>query len=242
MNQIITIPAMSDNFIHLYPYDKGNALVVDPCDSSSVLRILKEHGLKLTTILITHHHWDHVAGVQDLQNSTSCRVIGPDDKRIPCIDRAIRDGEILSVGTENIQAIATPGHTSTSLCYYAPPSDNNESGVLWTGDTLFIGGCGRLLECDAQSMWESLKKLTALPDQTLVYCGHDYTLENYQFALTIEPTNQAIQQQLQKFKQAQKHGQETLPSTILQEKATNLFLQAANAKDFADLRRKKDAF
>jgi hydroxyacylglutathione hydrolase len=206
------------------------------------LSILQRERLKLTTILVTHHHWDHVAGVQDLKDNTGCEVIGPDDKRIPCIDRVVGDGEVLSVGREDIEAIATPGHTSTSVCYYLQPSGSNKAGVLWTGDTLFTGGCGRLLECSAQSMWESLRKLASLPDETLVYCGHDYTLENYEFALTIEPGNQAVKQRLQETRPAQKQGRQIVPSTISQEKMTNPFLRVRTAKEFAALRRKKDSF
>jgi hydroxyacylglutathione hydrolase len=256
MNSVITIPAFGDNFVYLYEYRQGDALAVDPSDSSPVLRILGQRGLSLTTILVTHHHWDHTAGVAELKKNTGCEVVGGDARRISGIDRLVEGGRSLAVGEAEIKVIATPGHTHTSVCYYVQPSGDDGNGILWTGDTLFVGGCGRLLECRAQSMWDSLRKLACLPDDTLVYCGHDYTVENYGFALSIEPDNQAVKRRLGEVTQAQKAGGQTVPSTILQERLTNPFLRAdspelkaalnmpgARAVDvFAELRRRKDVF
>jgi len=255
MDSVITIPALGDNFIYLYRYNRSNALVVDPSDASLVLGTLKEHSLDLTTILVTHHHWDHTAGTAELKEKTGCKVTGPDKQRIPGIDSVVEDGEILTIGNTKIQVIATPGHTRTAVCYYVQPS-NNKNGILWTGDTLFIGGCGRLLECNARSMWDSLLKLASLPDDTLVYCGHDYTVENYQFALSIEPSNQAVKRCLSKVRQAQRAGKQSVPSTMSRERTTNPFLradtselktalnmpQAQAVEVFAELRRRKDFF
>ena len=256
MESVVIIPAFGDNFIYLYRYDKNNAFAVDPCDSSAVLKSLNQHGLNLTTILITHHHWDHTGGVSDLKKKTACEVIGPDKRRIPMIDCVVDDKQVLTIGNVEIHVIATPGHTKTSVCYYRPASNKNEYKILWTGDTLFTGGCGRILECNARTMFDSLLKLASLPDDTLVYCGHDYTLENYEFALTIEPDNKAVRQRLQEIKQTIKAGGFTVPSTISQEKTTNIFLRSgtneiknalkmpnAGAADvFAELRRRKDVF
>jgi hydroxyacylglutathione hydrolase len=256
MVPVVTIPALGDNFIYLYRYDKNNALAVDPCDSSAVLNSLKEHNMNLTTILITHHHWDHTGGVSDLKKKTGCEVIGADKRRIPAIDRVVDDKHVLTIGNIEIHVIATPGHTNTSVCYYIPASNENEYKILWTGDTLFAGGCGRIMECNAQTMFDSLLTLASLPDDTLVYCGHDYTLENYEFAQTIEPNNKAVKQRLQEIKQTIRAGGFTVPSTILQEKTTNIFLRSdtneiktvlkmpdAGAVDvFAELRRRKDIF
>jgi hydroxyacylglutathione hydrolase len=256
MDSVITIPALGDNFIYLYRYNQNDSLAVDPCDSSLVLRTLREHNLKLKTILITHHHWDHIAGIADLKRKTDCKIIGADKQRIPSIDSVVEDGQILPIGNRIVRVIATPGHTRTSVCYYMEPSAGNENGILWTGDTLFVGGCGRLLECDAQTMWESLQRLASLPDETLVYCGHDYTLENYEFASGIEPNNQAVKERLDQIRQSQTQGKLTVPSSILQERSTNCFLRAgtpemkvvlampqAQAVDvFAELRRRKDIF
>ena len=256
MDSVITIPALADNLIYLYRYDRSDSLAVDPGDSSAVLTAMKEHGLTLKMILITHHHWDHTAGAAELKQKTGCTVIGGDKARTPGIDQVVEDGQILMLGDAAIQVLATPGHTRTSVCYYVQPTSNNEGGILFTGDTLFVGGCGRLLECDAQSMWESLQRLACLPDETLVYCGHDYTLENYEFASSIEPNNPLVRQRLDEIKKAPRQSRPAVPSTMLQEKTTNPFLRAgtselkaalkmsqARAADvFAELRARKDVF
>jgi hydroxyacylglutathione hydrolase len=256
MDSVITIPALGDNLIYVYRYGQDESLVVDPGDGSAVLRILKEYGLSLRTILITHHHYDHTAGMPELKHKTGCTVIGGDLRRIPGIDKVVEDGQILTFGNRRIQVLATPGHTQTSVCYYAQPAEDSPSGILWTGDTMFIGGCGRLLECDAQSMWESLGRLASLPDETLVYCGHDYTLENCEFALSIEPDSELLKQRLSEIRQIQSRGGLTVPSTMLQERMTNPFLRAGTpqlkaalgmerapaVEVFAELRRRKDVF
>jgi hydroxyacylglutathione hydrolase len=256
MEEIITIPALGDNYIYLYRYENSKSLVIDPGDYSSVLKTLKKHHLTLTTILTTHHHWDHIGGISELKKKTGCKVAASDKQRIPGIDHFVEDEQILTFGNKQIQVITTPGHTRTSVCYYLQPSIENDGGIVWTGDTLFIGGCGRLLECHAQTMWDSLQKLAALPDRTYLYCGHDYTLENYEFAQMIEPDNQAVKIRLDEIRQIQQHGKPTVPSTISQEKATNIFLrantpevkaalkmpQAADVEVFAELRRRKDIF
>ncbi len=256
MEEVITIPALGDNYIYLYQYDDSNAIVIDPGDYASVLKILEKHNLTLTTILATHHHWDHVGGIVELKKRTGCKVIGGDKKRIPGIDCFVEEGQILAIGNKKIQVISTPGHTCTAVSYYLLPTNDNGTGIIWTGDTMFVGGCGRLFECDAQAMWNSLQKLTALPDKTLLYCGHDYTLENYEFALEIEPNNQAVKKHLSEIRQKQQQGQYVVPSIMLQEKLTNPFLrantkeikvalnmpQASDVEAFAELRRRKDIF
>jgi hydroxyacylglutathione hydrolase len=256
MDSVITIPALGDNYIYLYRYNQDDSLAVDPSNSSLVLKILQEYGLSLKAILITHHHWDHIAGTAELKQKTGCKVIGADKQRIPGIDSVMEDGQVLPLDGVKIRVIATPGHTRTSVCYYMEPSAGNENGIIWTGDTLFIGGCGRLLECNAKTMAESLQKLVSLPDDTLVYCGHDYTLENYEFASGIEPGNQTVKERLEQVRRLQKQGKPTVPSSILLEKTTNCFLRAGtpelkaalgmqNAQAvevFAELRRRKDFF
>jgi len=256
MDSVITIPALGDNFIYLYRYNRSDSLAVDPGDGSLVLRAMKEHGLNLRMILITHHHWDHVAGAADLKQKTGCKIIGADRRSIPGIDSVVENGQILPVGERKVRVIATPGHTRTSVCYYMEPSAGDKNGILWTGDTLFAGGCGRLLECNAQAMWKSLQRLASLPADTLVYCGHDYTLENYEFASGIEPGNQDVKERLDQVRQLQIRGKLTVPSSILQERRTNCFLragtpelkaalgmpQAQAVEVFAELRRRKDVF
>lgn len=255
MNSVVTIPAFGDNYIYLCPCEQASAFVVDPGDGTAAHHALKKHGLDLTAVLATHHHFDHIGGVNQLKRKTGCEIIGPDPYRIPSIDRVVTDGEVMNFAEITIQVIATPGHTSTSVCYYVQPSDNGE-GILFTGDTLFVGGCGRLIECDAQTMWDSLQKIARLPDDTLVYPGHDYTEENYEFALTIVPDNDIVQKRLQEIREIQKQSKPTLPSTIAREKESNIFLQAGThevkaalkmtnddaVEVFAKLRRMKDVF
>lgn len=252
MESVITILALGDNLIYLYRHGRDDCLVVDPSSSTPVLKVLQEHNLSLSTILITHHHGDHTGGVGDLKRRTGCKVAGADKRRIRGIDEVVTDGQILPIGDAQIQVIATPGHTATSVCYYILPTRDGRSGILWTGDTLFVGGCGRLFEGGAQVMWESLQKLASLPDDTLVYCGHDYTKENYEFALTVEPDNRAVRQRMDDIRRTGR----TVPSTMMQERTTNVFLragspevkaalgmpQAKHSEVFAELRRRKDIF
>jgi hydroxyacylglutathione hydrolase len=256
VDSVTTISTFGDNYIYLYRCGQNNAFVVDPGDSSAVLSVLKEQGLVLAAALATHHHFDHTGGIRELKKKTGCEVIGPDRNTIPVADRVVNDKDVLEVCAAKIQVIATPGHTRDSVCYYLQPPKGNESGILFTGDTLFIGGCGRPIECEAQIMWDSLQKIAALPDDTLVYPGHDYTEENYEFALTVEPNNTTTKTRLQEIRERQNQGQLTVPSTIAQEKTTNIFLRAdtpeiktaldmakaADAEVFAELRRRKNVF
>lgn len=243
MEPVITIPALGDNYIYLYRYCQHNAFVVDPGDARAVLEALEKYRLNLTHALATHRHFDHTGGIENLKKKTGCKVIFGEKAQIFHIDNV------------NIQMIATPGHTRDSVCYYVQPYEKH-SCVLFTGDTLFIGGCGRPIECDASIMWNSLHKIANLPDDTLVYPGHDYTEENYEFALTIEPNSKDVKKCLQGIKEWQKVGKPTVPSSIGQERATNVFLRSDdpqikaainmnNAMDsevFAELRRRKNIF
>jgi len=255
VGNVITIPSFSDNYAYLCQYDKGAAFAVDPAESSSVLVALRENELTLTMILNTHNHYDHTAGNLELKAQTGCKVIGR-DRRIPGIDRVVEDGNTISADPEQIRVIATPGHTDKDVCYYLPASADNPHRIVFTGDTLFVCGCGRLLGSDAATMWGSLNKLAALPADTRVYCGHDYTVEDYEFALTVEPDNDTVKQLLQKAKVACAAGKPTVPSTIEQERLTNPFLRADSPQIraalnmpksephevFAALRRRKDVF
>lgn len=256
MTNVVAIPVSGDNFSYLHRCGGGRAFAIDPGDASAVLRVLKEQGLSLTAVLLTHHHWDHVGGVAELRSKTHCDVIGVDRSLIPASDRTVTDGDVLDFPPVRVQVLATPGHTRTSVCYFIPPHSRGEPGIVYTGDTLFVGGCGRLLECDAATMWQSLQRLAALPPETLVYCGHDYTLENYEFAVAVAPDNRSFRDRLAEVQKAIEYSQLTVPSTIVRERATNIFLQADNPriKDtlgmpdaeshevFAELRRRKDLF
>jgi hydroxyacylglutathione hydrolase len=256
MANVTAIPAFGDNLMYLHRCGRNRAFVVDPGDAAAVLRALDERRLSLTGVLLTHHHWDHVGGAAELRSRTHCEVIGVDCSLIPASDRTVAQGDVVTFGEVRIEVLATPGHTRTSVCYYVPPHGEAEPGVVYTGDTLFLGGCGRLLECDAVTMWQSLRKLAALPAETLVYCGHDYAMENCEFAVAIARENRHFLDRLAEVQKAVEYGHLTVPSTIAQERATNIFLladspQVKAALDmsaaepwevFAELRRRKDLF
>jgi hydroxyacylglutathione hydrolase len=256
MTKVTTILACETNLIYLHRCEQDHVFAVDPGDAAVALQALGEQGLSLAAVLLTHHHWDHVGGAAELHSKTQCDVIGVDRRLIPASDRTVTEGDALAFGEVRVEVLATPGHTCTSVSYYVPPHSEGEPGTAYTGDTLFVGGCGRLLECDAATMWQSLQKLAALPPDTLVYCGHDYTLENYEFAVAIAPENRGFRARLAEVQKAIEYGQLTVPSTIAQERATNIFLLADHphvkaalgmpgAKPqevFAELRRRKDLF
>ncbi|MCF7955334.1 MAG: hydroxyacylglutathione hydrolase [Phycisphaerae bacterium] len=240
MNEVITIEAFGDNYFYLFLYDETNAVAIDCGDCRGIVKTVQSRGLRLDSVLITHHHYDHSSAAKKLKKKTGCTIISPDEIRIPHTDRFVTGGDVLDFGSEKIRVIATPGHTSSSVCYYVEPSDANAAGMLFTGDTMFIGGCGRIFECDAKTMWQSLSTLADLPDNTLVYPGHDYTEENYRFALTIDPQTLPP----------------AMPSTIACEKKSNIFLRSDEPEIkkaigmpqdqadtiFAELRAKKDKF
>ncbi len=242
MRKIITIPALGDNLIYLCEYERGRALVVDPGEDRCVVSALKKHGLSLSHILITHNHFDHCGGANALVEKFGCEVIAPP---------SVSDGTI-SIGSEEIVIIATPGHTVESVCYYLGAS-KTDPPVVFTGDTLFVSGCGRIFDCDARTMYESLLKLAALDDETVIYPGHDYTDENYRFAMQFDAGNKIIRDRLIEIKT---DPTSAFTSTIRLEKQTNPFLRAslpeikaaldmAGATDveaFAELRRRKDSF
>ena len=248
MDNVILLRAFEDNYTYLWAFDRKRTLVVDPGDAAVVLDELDRRGLHLEAVLVTHHHADHVGGIRELKERTDARIIGPDSDRIPLVDQVVQDGQVLDFGPRHVRVMATPGHTRTGVCYYVPGSDG--PGMVWTGDTLFQGGCGRLMECDAETMWRSLHRLAGLPEDTLVYGGHDYTLENYAFGLSIDPDNPDIKEALAQAQRASR------PSTVGWEKRTNIFLMsnseriktavgvagAPAAQVFALLRRGKDAF
>ncbi|MBP7829310.1 MAG: hydroxyacylglutathione hydrolase [Kiritimatiellae bacterium] len=247
---VVIVPVLGDNFSYLVAAG-GRAAAVDPADAAPLLDQVKARGLKLDLILNTHHHFDHVAGNEELKARTGCRVAGPGDVRIPALDRAVADGDRLALGPLTIEVVGTPGHTRNHLCYYLPSGP-----ALWTGDTLFTGGCGRLIEGGSATMWGSLHALSLLPDDTLVFCGHDYAVENLQFAAELQPDNEEIRRRLTDLQARAREGRPTVPSTLAEEKATNPFLRSdapellqrlgltglEPARVFAELRRRKDEY
>lgn len=252
--EIQVFSAFEDNYIYLLVLENGHSAVVDPAEGTAVLAFLEQKRFELKMILVTHSHADHTGGIELLKQRTGCRVAGPPSARIPMQDIAVHDGQILDFSYP-IHVFSTPGHTPDSVCYYVPAATSNP-GILFSGDTLFINGCGRLFGCQAQTLRDSLRKLTALPPETLVYCGHEYTEENYRFALTLEPDNPRLQKRLNEVREQISRGQPTVPSAIGQEKELNPFLRtdsrtirralampdAPDWQVFAELRKRKDRF
>lgn len=238
---ITILPVFGDNYIYLAHYAAGKCVAVDPGDAGPVLKELNRQDLQLTHIFSTHHHADHVGGVGSLKKKFGCEVVGPDAKRITGLDRVAGDGDVIELGDITIQCIATPGHTATSVCYYVTAASLAQP-VLFTGDTLFVCGCGRMLECGGETMYASLQKLTTLSDDTLVYPGHDYTEENVRFAMMFKPENEALQKKLAVVQNQNKTGQPTVPSILAEEKQLNPFLKATDWKTFAYLRKQKDVY
>lgn len=238
MTTIHIIPLLTDNYAYVLEND-GKAAVIDPGEAAPVLTFLKDKGLTLTHIICTHHHGDHIGGAAELKAATGALVIGPasETARIPGMDRLVREGDILDILDETFHAIETPGHTRGHVCYYAPGLK-----ALFSGDTLFSLGCGRLFEGSAEEMWTSLQKLSALPDEMKIYCGHEYTASNARFCAHIEPENTALQERIAEIERLRSAGLPTIPSTLASEKACNVFLRAGSAERFGELRTEKDGF
>lgn len=227
MLEIQQIPVLNDNYIYLiHDPESGETAAVDPAVSEPVLSTLKHNNWQLSHIFNTHHHSDHVGANLSLKEQTGCKIAGcaDDQKRIPGIDIKLSEGDTLKLGAHTIQVISCSGHTIGHIAYYIADSD-----ALFCGDTLFAMGCGRLFEGSAEQMQSSLKKFTALPSDTKIYCAHEYTLNNAQFALTMEPDNKDLQNTLERVKQLRSNNQPTVPTTIKQELATNPFLRANSA-------------
>ncbi|WP_454864683.1 hydroxyacylglutathione hydrolase [Pseudomonas rhizophila] len=233
MIQISALPAFTDNYIWLLQdHATQRCAVVDPGDATPVQAWLDAHpGWVLSDILITHHHHDHVGGVQALKNATHATVYGPASENIPARDVALQDNDRLSVLGWDFDVYAVPGHTLGHIAYY-------HHGLLFCGDTLFAAGCGRLFEGTPAQMHQSLSRLASLPEDTLVYCTHEYTLSNLRFAAAVEPGNPDIAARLEKVSQQRNAGVMTLPSTLALEKLTNPFLRTAetSVKQKADER------
>ncbi len=256
--QVHRIGALSDNYIFLLHDRKQNiATVVDPAQANPVLNKLHELKADLVAIFNTHHHYDHVGGNQKLiENFPQLTVYGgsSDKGRIPGQQVFLEDGDRVNFGDRTADVLFVPGHTSGHIAYYFPPEHSGETGELFCGDTLFAGGCGRLFEGTPQQMVNSLSKIRALPDDTRVWCAHEYTLNNLKFAVTVDGKNPELQQRFEQVKADRSRNEATVPSLLGVEKHTNPFLRweevalqsAANSSDsvetFGRLRGMKDNF
>jgi hydroxyacylglutathione hydrolase len=234
------IPILSDNYAFLLRCSETGAVaVVDPAEEEAVLAAIAEAGGRLDAILITHHHGDHIAAVEPLRARFGARVIGAraDAHRLPALDQAVVEGDIVAIGHASARVIATPCHTSGHIAYYFAADH-----LLFCGDTLFSLGCGRFIEGTAEDMFASLTKLAALPAETLVCCGHEYTQSNARFALHADPGNAALAAYAAHVAELRAAGLPTIPSRLGDELACNPFLRAPDAASLARLREAKNKF
>lgn len=228
MLEVTPIPVLQDNYTWLIRNTQSQrAMVVDPGEAAPVARALEGFGLTLDGILITHHHGDHVAGIGELI-SDGMPVYGPADSNIPHLTHPLHAGDVIELPAlqANFQILAVPGHTLDHIAYYG-------EGLLFSGDALFAGGCGRMFEGTPAQMQNYLARLRDLPDETLIYCGHEYTQANLEFAAAVEPDNAAVAERLERVRQQRNRGGITLPSRMDEERTTNPFLRWDNEKTIA---------
>lgn len=252
--EILTLPCLSDNYAFLlHDPDSGETALVDAPEAAPIRAALEARGWRLDWILLTHHHWDHVDAVPELRDAFGAKVIGAaaDAHRLPPLDMAVEDGGSFALLGEDVQVIDVSGHTVGHVAFYLPGA-----GALFSADSLMALGCGRLFEGTPRQMWQSLNKMAALPPQTMVYSGHEYTAANGAFAMTIDPDNPALQTRVRDTATARQAGQPTVPSQLQLELATNPYLRvgdpairaglgmeaAEDVEVFTEIRRRKDNF
>ncbi len=222
MLKITPIPAFENNYFWAIQPDPrlAQVIVIDPGDAKPVTDFLQQQRLTLTAILITHRHHDHISGVNELLARWPVDVYGPLSSAIPQVSELVRDNEEIDLMGITLRVLAVPGHTWEHVAYYLP-----DHSALFCGDTLFAGGCGRRFDDTDGIMWGSIQKLAALPDDTRLFCAHEYTLANLQFAIAVEPENTDLQAWLEQAKSLRGEGKITIPTTLLHEKRTNPFLR-----------------
>ena len=252
--EIVTVPCLADNYAFLlHVPGSGTTALVDAPEAAPIKAELEKRGWTLDYVLLTHHHWDHVDGLDELRQIYKPTVVGAkaDAHRLPPLDLTVEEGDTFSLDQEDIHVIDVSGHTVGHIAFHIPGSQ-----AVFTADSLMALGCGRLFEGSPKQMWQSLSKLAALPADTMVYSGHEYTQTNGAFALTIEPNNPALQTRVADITKSRAEGLPTVPSLLSLELATNPFLRAKldetkhalgmenidSEQVFAEIRRRKDAF
>lgn len=237
MLTITPIPALESNYFWVIRphHDQQAVYVIDPGDAAPVIDYLQQHDLTLAAILITHRHRDHTQGINGLVEHWQVPVYGPESDLIPQVTHLLSDGDLLQLDGVTFNIIAVPGHTWEHIAYFVNAKDD-AAPLLFCGDALFAGGCGRRFDGTAEAMWDSLQKLAALPDDTLIYCAHEYTQANLAFAVAVEPDNSELRDRFAQVQHTRAQGNITLPSSILLEKRTNPFLrcQQPGIKIFAE--------
>lgn len=238
--EIITIPCLSDNYAFLMrDTTTGTVALIDAPEAPPILAELKRRGWGLDYILITHHHYDHIDGIPDILAEFTPKIIGAaaDAHRLPPLDNAVAEGDMIEIGALTGHIIDVSGHTINHIALYFP-----DAHAVFTADSLMAMGCGRVFEGTMPQMHDSLQKLAALPPDTMVYSGHEYTASNARFALTVDPDNPALHQRNADITDARANGIATVPSLLALELATNPFLRARDAAEFTEIRTKKDSF
>ncbi|MFD0916091.1 hydroxyacylglutathione hydrolase [Pseudahrensia aquimaris] len=226
-------PYLADNYgVLIHDRKSGATAAVDAGEAQALLDALDKKGWKLTHLWITHHHWDHTDGLEAVKAATGCQVIGPSGSASPIagLDRQVNGGDHFDFAGYEVQVISTPGHTTDMINFYLPGEK-----VVFTGDTLFSLGCGRIFEGTPAMMWKSLSKFLDMPADTVVYSAHEYTASNAAFALTVDPDNAQLQKRVEQISKLRADGKPTVPSTLDEEFATNPFLRASDASIRAHL-------
>ncbi len=238
MIEIVQLACLQDNYgFLLHEPESGTTASIDTPDPQAILTALAERNWDLHYIWNTHHHWDHIGGNEALQKATHCKIFGPAHDGIRGLDKKLQEGDKVQLGKTSFSVLEIGGHTKGHIGYYSA-----DEAVAFVGDTLFSMGCGRLFEGTPTQMWQSLQKLMRLPKQTKIYCAHEYTEQNARFALSIDTNNPALKKRADEVTKLRKQGKPTIPTNIAQELATNPFLRAKNADDFARIRKAKDNF
>ena len=239
MLEIVPVPVLRDNYVWLVHDPASNETVaVDPSVADPVLAAAAARGWRISQGWNTHWHPDHTGGNDAIREATGCAITGPAEaEKVSRMDRIVAGGDRARIGAIEAELIDIPAHTAGHVAFHLPAEQ-----AAFVGDTLFAMGCGRLFEGDAQQMYESLRRLAALPAETRIYCGHEYTLANGRFALTVEPDNEALAERVEVVARARELGEVTLPTTIALELATNPFMRASSVEEFAERRHGKDNF
>ena len=238
MLEIVPVPAFSDNYIWLvHDEDSGETAIVDPGDAAPALAEAERRGWSVSQVWNTHKHWDHSDGNLAVKRATGCTVFGPAGEEVPGRDVALSEGSELRIGGHRGRVMEIPGHT---LGHIALVFEDEQAAFV--GDTLFAMGCGRVFEGTPQQMFGSIQRIAALPEDTRLYCGHEYTLSNARFAAHAEPGNAEIGERLARVERMRADGEITLPTTVAEERATNPFVRSSDWQEFARLRAAKDSF
>ncbi|MGF1550554.1 MAG: hydroxyacylglutathione hydrolase [Sphingomonadaceae bacterium] len=237
--EIVPVAVLEDNYVWLvHDRDSDETVAVDPSVAAPVLEAAAARGWRITQVWNTHWHPDHTGGNEAIREATGCTVTGPAEaEKVARLDRVVAGGDRVRIGAIEGAVIGIPAHTAGHVAFHLPTEK-----IAFVGDTLFAMGCGKLFEGDAEDMHASLRRLAALPPETRIYCGHEYTLANGRFALTVEPGNEALRERVAKVRAQRERGEVTLPTTIALERATNPFMRAGSARELGERRAAKDSF